>query len=592
MNREERTQIERVLLRIPRRVWNRFLASEDGQWLDRRVRTVNDALRRAMPRRRFRRSRPATEVIDALGQRLLSNELCGPWLREQILLKLPARRWSRLAKRYNDLAGKGALEFHGNMSQYGAGSAALASYWRVGGRWAKLFCEQAHLPDTLAQRRPNPLPDDEEVYPVQPMPPLHDFQLEVYSELRGLLRSGRGRTGLLSLPTGAGKTRVVVEAISDHLADHGGEPGGRNLVFWIAQSHELQQQAWECFFQLWQVPPQRADGKSICRPWALAIQRAWGSREPDEILFDDRPTIVIAGIDQLASWVRNRPDFFARIPRKRHMCTVLDEAHSAITDESRAVLLALGHRSRKTWRPRRGAPPLIGLTATPWRASDELFARLRRFFQKRLLRPDTLGDKPVRRLQAHGILARAQVEKLSIRDTPPMSAAERRRFEHFGDLPNDYLVRLGEESRRNGLIVKRLLKLPKGSSVIVFACSIIHSEMLAACLNRARRRQVAVSITTETSRSQRVASIERFRRGDLEYLVTVGVLAAGFDAPKTDVVCITRPTTSAARYEQMVGRGLRGPLNGGKPECLVLDVQDTGLPQGIQSYARVIKLWE
>jgi len=591
MNREERTEAERILLKIPRRDWNLFLASENGQWLDRRVRTVNDALRRAMPRRKFRRSRPATEIIDALGQRLLSEERCGPWIREQILLALPARRWRRLARRYNDLAGKGALEFHGNMTQYRAGSTVLASYWRVGGRWAKLFCEQARLPESLAQRQPNPLPDDEEVYPVRPLPPLHDFQVEVYTELRQLLKSGRGRTGLLSLPTGAGKTRVVVEAVSDHLANLDGEPGNRNLVFWIAQSHELQQQAWECFFQLWQVPPERADGVSVHRRLPLAIQRAWGSRDPDQILFDERPAIIVAGIDQLASWVRNRPDFFTRIPRSRHLCTILDEAHSAATNESREVLLALGHRSRKAWRPRRGAPPLIGLTATPWRASDELFGRLRRFFQKRLLRPETLGKRPVKRLQKRGVLARAVVETLSIRDTPPMSAAERQRFELFGDLPNDYLVRLGDESRRNGIIVRRLLDLPKGSRVIIFACSIIHSEMLAACLNRARRRQVAASITTDTARSQRVSSIERFRRGDLEYLVTVGVLAAGFDAPKTDVVCITRPTTSAARYEQMVGRGLRGPLNGGKAECLVLDVQDAGLPQGIQSYARVLKLW-
>ena len=69
------------------------------------------------------------------------------------------------------------------------------------------------------------------------------------------------------------------------------------------------------------------------------------------------------------------------------------------------------------------------------------------------------------------------------------------------------------------------------------------------------------------------------------------MLAAGFDAPKVGAVVITRPTMSAALYEQMVGRGLRGPKNGGTEICRVIDVQDEGLPEGVLSYARVIERW-
>jgi DNA repair protein RadD len=86
--------------------------------------------------------------------------------------------------------------------------------------------------------------------------------------------------------------------------------------------------------------------------------------------------------------------------------------------------------------------------------------------------------------------------------------------------------------------------------------------------------------------------VNEFRDGQLRFIVNVGVLALGFDAPKTDVVMLTRPTASAIRYEQMVGRGLRGPLNGGKKRCLVIDMQDDGLPDDIQSYARVIEDWD
>jgi DNA repair protein RadD len=56
-------------------------------------------------------------------------------------------------------------------------------------------------------------------------------------------------------------------------------------------------------------------------------------------------------------------------------------------------------------------------------------------------------------------------------------------------------------------------------------------------------------------------------------------------------VVITRPTMSAALYEQMVGCGLRGPLNGGTAACKAVDVQDNGLPEGVLSYERVIGRW-
>ena len=99
-------------------------------------------------------------------------------------------------------------------------------------------------------------------------------------------------------------------------------------------------------------------------------------------------------------------------------------------------------------------------------------------------------------------------------------------------------------------------------------------------------------MTSATPRAERALVIEQFRgRAGPRILCTVGVLAAGFDAPKVSAVVITRPTMSAALYEQMVGRGLRGPLNGGTRSCRVIDVQDEGLPDGVLSYERVIGRW-
>jgi len=52
------------------------------------------------------------------------------------------------------------------------------------------------------------------------------------------------------------------------------------------------------------------------------------------------------------------------------------------------------------------------------------------------------------------------------------------------------------------------------------------------------------------------------------------VLTTGFDAPKTDMVLIARQVFSPVRYMQMVGRGLRGEINGGTASCRIVTVVD------------------
>ncbi len=173
-----------------------------------------------------------------------------------------------------------------------------------------------------------------------------------------------------------------------------------------------------------------------------------------------------------------------------------------------------------------------------------------------------------------------------------MTSAQWRQFEKFKDLPGDYLNQLGLSQERNARIIRRLARLPKRRRAIVFACSIAHAEILTVALNQALGSGSSAVVTGQTPRAERADVIERFRGGQLRFLCNVGVLTTGFDAPRADVVCLTRPTTSAILYEQMVGRGLRGPRNGGTRRCLVVDVQDDGMPEGILSYARVLELWD
>lgn len=74
---------------------------------------------------------------------------------------------------------------------------------------------------------------------------------------------------------------------------------------------------------------------------------------------------------------------------------------------------------------------------------------------------------------------------------------------------------------------------------------------------------------------ERRRTIEAFRDERIRVLTNCNVLTEGFDAPKIRALYIARPTFSPNAYIQMVGRGLRGPANGGKEECLVVNVADT-----------------
>ncbi len=594
MDALEREQTIRVLDRIPKEDWDRFLHSTEGTSLRERLDAARAALRVAGAVSGGAVPRPSAEVVDLYGHRLLCNKALAPWLRLQILRQMAPGRWQNLSSLYRQCTSERAGMFHGNMRQDAQGSTVMAEYWKRGSYWASDFCEAAGLPACLGASYSRALPDDEEVSPAHPLPPLHDFQVPVYRSLRRLLNAGHGTAAMLSLPTGAGKTRVAVEALCDHLVETSLAASHRNMVLWIAQSNELQLQAWECIRQVWQVAPERADGRAGVRRVApLRIVRLWGGRDPDELEWGDEPAVLVASIDQLASWTRNRPGVLESFPGRRFAAVFLDEAHSVLTKEYKAVLTALRLRQQYRWQTISDAPPVIGLTATPWRTVDDQQHSLSSYFHRHLVGPEVLGRRPVRELQRRRILSRVDAARLRIQGGPEMTRGQEARLEKFGDLPADYLANLGASGYRNARVLEALARLPKRSRILVFGCSVEHAEVLSMVLDRYFQRDCSAVVTAHTPRAERASVIERFKSGDgLRFLCNVGVLAAGFDAPKIDVVCLTRPTMSAVRYEQMVGRGLRGPRNGGTDCCRVLDVQDDGLPVDVQSYGRVLELWD
>jgi superfamily II DNA or RNA helicase len=117
-----------------------------------------------------------------------------------------------------------------------------------------------------------------------------------------------------------------------------------------------------------------------------------------------------------------------------------------------------------------------------------------------------------------------------------------------------------------------IMSKPDDWQIVVFAASVENAQTLATLLTL--RGRPAASIDQDTHPEDRRVAIERFKSGELKVLTNYAVLSQGFDAPKTDAVYITRPTSSEVRYQQMVGRGLRGPKNGGTQEVLIVNMLD------------------
>jgi superfamily II DNA or RNA helicase len=105
-----------------------------------------------------------------------------------------------------------------------------------------------------------------------------------------------------------------------------------------------------------------------------------------------------------------------------------------------------------------------------------------------------------------------------------------------------------------------IVELAGSRSTLVFCCSVAHARLLAEVIDRYRFRSAAW-LSGETPIEQRRETIERFKRGELQFLLNCQLFLEGFDCPNTSLVVMGRPTKSLGLYTQVLGRGTR-PLPG------------------------------
>lgn len=392
------------------------------------------------------------------------------------------------------------------------------------------------------------------------LPPLHDYQQAIVARVRALLRAGgagsKARRGMISLPTGAGKTRVAVQAVVEAIAEGDFEGG----VLWVADRDELCEQGVQAWREAWS-----AKGAQGVR---LRISRMWGN-QPGPVAASG-PQVVVATIQTLSRRLQQREYAFLRGFR----LVVFDEAHRTLAPTFTSAMEELGLRYRRE----ADEPYLLGLTATPYRGYSEVETRwlVNRYGNNRLDAGAFRSDDPetvVAELQRQQVLAEADQRVIPGMELQ-MTAEERREMERQPQwLPEEVERRIGRDPERTGRILEALLdRRPATGPTLIFATSVEHAETISALLNL--RGVASRAVSGNTHRGTRRRIVEGFRAGEIEVLVNYGVFREGFDAPKTRTIIVARPVYSPNLYFQMIGRGLRGRKNGGNDRCLILNVED------------------
>lgn len=368
---------------------------------------------------------------------------------------------------------------------------------------------------------------------------------------------------IVHMPTGSGKTRTALEGVFDFLKTF----NDRNFfIVWLAHSQELCEQALETITYLWENNGDEP----------LNVYKMWGKNIPN--IDFKKGGIIITSYQKLHSMrLTNHNLNFNIVNNIKQNCKVIitDEAHRVIAETFLASIEFITDIDDTK---------IIGLTATPGRGMNhEENLRLSNFFndEKISITDDQYNElkDPVGYLQNKGFLAKILAREVPSNFSYNLNAEDIKNLKDGFDFNEQILSKMEIDENRNLCILAEIFKAYReGRFIIVFALSLEHSKLLTELCNL-KNLKVA-SIDDETSDYDRLQNIQLFRAKELQVLINYGVLTTGFDAPNTNTVIITRPTSSPVLYSQMLGRGIRGPKVGGNEECLLIDIKDNinGLP--------------
>lgn len=393
---------------------------------------------------------------------------------------------------------------------------------------------------------------------------LHSFQAQIKEDTLNNFKNG-DRKVLVRLPTGGGKTRVAVHTLTKLISQS--NQSGPKRFLWLTYSPLLASQACETFLDVYKVI-----GKDSVR-----VSKIFYGYNQFEAL-DNQREVLFANVTSLSkkfSSAKELQEFAEDVD-----CIVFDEVHQVkapIAFSFITKLLKLNEEIK-----------FLGLTATPGRGdlsggdTDALIHFFDSLVEIKIppveqafgdiskIEGVERGRSAVSYLQDLGVLAKLNEERLS--------------YDEKKDIHAD------KDPDRNKLIIDSLkFRIDTfNNKVVVFANSAEHARLLSILV---KSEGYEVGLILGENKVYRDQLIKKFRKGNLNILITYEVLTTGFDAPEIDCLIVSRPTGSIVTYSQILGRALRGKLNGGHEENYIINISDPAFGDVNQVYKEFNEYW-
>ncbi|MEH1919342.1 DEAD/DEAH box helicase family protein [Nostoc sp.] len=409
-----------------------------------------------------------------------------------------------------------------------------------------------------------------------PKPPFQ-HQVEAFKKLSSTFKvdSKEPRSGLLVLPTGAGKTFTAVKWSCDHVIP-------KNIkILWLAPSFYLLDQAFSTFCEnardishskktlnLRRVSsnPSHANASSIKITddiVIMTIQTAISNLHPNNQ-------------DGSGNKVETAFRKFIEDSKETGLFVIVDEAHHSPAYGCRNLLI--GEKGLRELVPNSN---ILGLTATPTYTDKAKSGWLRKIFTDGHNGVIYQADKET--LIAQGILARPNYIEVS---TGTEMEVDDKLYDQLvkqhKDLPESIIEILADDKDRNNFIVNSYVskKGTYGKTIIFadrwFQCEHIKNKLVEKGIRAdAIYSRIDADPGSADARNKRKSDdnkriLDDFKSNKLDVLINVRMLTEGVDVPNVQTVFITRQTTSSILMTQMIGRGLRGKKAGGSSEANIV----------------------
>ena len=385
---------------------------------------------------------------------------------------------------------------------------------------------------------------------------LYEHQEEAIRKLDAMDKRGSFRT-LLVLPTGGGKTLTAAYWLLRNAVDQ------NKKILWLAHRHLLLEQAAEAFARNAYTDTMVNRTVFNYRIISGMHDKPVHIQKTDRILIASKDS-MIRSLDKLKNWLNGEEIYL-----------VIDEAHHAVAKSYKKIIQYVADHTKSM--------KLLGLTATPFRTSEDEQGALKQVFTDDIVYKTDLDT-----LIKKGILATPTFIdcNTNIQFTEHLGVQALKSIENLDTLPENIVNDIAGSKERNRIIVDEYINnYEKYGPTIVFALNKNHAITLNALFNEKGKKygiksefiisEVQDMITGITiSNADNERKIEAYRNGEIQVLINVNILTEGTDLPKTHTVFLTRPTVSTTLMTQMVGRALRGLKAGGTKEAYIVTFID------------------